>query len=83
VISLDAGALPEAKMNVPYIVPVSKLTGERDKNGQVVKPQDVDRWVHTLNYLMTGRDEYERILDMSRKVPHGQVELGQQIVKPN
>lgn len=68
VISSDAGALPEAKLNVPYIIPVSKLTGECDENGLVFKPQDVRGWVDTLTYLMTDRDEYERLSDMSRKV---------------
>jgi glycosyltransferase involved in cell wall biosynthesis len=68
VISSDAGALLEAKLNVPYIVPVRKLTGERDENGHIFKPQNVNRWVHALKYLMTDRDEYERVSDMSRKV---------------
>jgi glycosyltransferase involved in cell wall biosynthesis len=68
VISSDAGAPPEAKPKVPYIISVSKLTGERDENGHVFKPQDVQGWVDTLTYLITGRDEYEQISDMSSKV---------------
>jgi len=45
IISSDAGVLLEAKLNVPYIVLVSKLTGGRGVNGHVCKPQDVDSWV--------------------------------------
>jgi hypothetical protein len=33
-----------------------------------MKPQDVDRCVQTLTYLMTDRDEYEQISHINRKV---------------
>ena len=68
VISSDAGAIPEAKLNIPYIIPVTKLTG----NGNNVDPstltQDIDQWVNILKLLMTDRIEYERLSDMSRQV---------------
>jgi glycosyltransferase involved in cell wall biosynthesis len=68
VISSDAGAIPEAKRNVPYIVPVGKLTGERSESGYVIEPQNTDDWVNILTHLMSDRDEYERISELSWKV---------------
>ena len=68
VISSDAGAIPEAKLNIPYIIPVRKLTGLDDNKGYTIPPQDIDPWVDALRLLMTDRTEYERLSDMSRDI---------------
>jgi glycosyltransferase involved in cell wall biosynthesis len=66
VIASDAGALVEAKLGVPYTVPVKQVTGERNENDYIIPPQDTDQWVETLTKLMTDRHEYERISDCTR-----------------
>jgi glycosyltransferase involved in cell wall biosynthesis len=68
VIASDTGAIPEAKRNVPYIVPVNKLTGLRNEGGYVIESQNVDEWVRILTRLMSDRDEYGRVSDLSREV---------------
>ena len=68
VISSDAGAIPEAKLNVPYIIPVKQISGERDGDDYYIEPQNIDPWVETLRGLMTDREEYERVSDLSREV---------------
>jgi glycosyltransferase involved in cell wall biosynthesis len=67
VISSDAGAIPESKLNIPYIIAVQKLTGA-GKQGYVIPPQDIDPWVETLRLLMTDRGEYERLSNLCRRV---------------
>ena len=53
-------------MNVPYIIPVEEITGERNENGPIVMDQDLRRWVEALGVLMNDENEYERISERSR-----------------
>lgn len=66
VISSDAGAIPEAKLNIPYIIPVRKITGERDAKGYIIEEQDIDPWVDRLRGLMTDPVEYEWLSNTCR-----------------
>lgn len=78
VISSDAGAIPEAKLSVPYIIPVAKLTGEREltetstrgslrsRKSYLVREQNVSPWAETLDRLMRDRAEYERVSELAR-----------------
>jgi glycosyltransferase involved in cell wall biosynthesis len=68
VIASDAGAIPEAKLGVPYVIPVNKISGEREGDHYSVKSQNIDPWVEKLRGLMTDRIEYERVSDLSREV---------------
>jgi glycosyltransferase involved in cell wall biosynthesis len=68
VIASNAGAIPESKLNVPYIIPVEEITGERNENGPIVLGQNLRRWVETLRILMNDENEYERISERSREV---------------
>jgi len=68
VIASNAGAIPESKLNVPYIIPVEEITGERNENGPIVLDQDLRRWVEALKILMNDENEYERISEQSREV---------------
>lgn len=73
VISSDAGAIPEAKLGVPHIFPVKKITGASNgKNGYVIEEQDIKPWVDRLRGLMTDRVEYEWLSDTCRKVTGGE-----------
>jgi glycosyltransferase involved in cell wall biosynthesis len=67
VISSDAGALSESMLNLEYMVPVNRIRGERDEEGNYTIPeQNVQPWVETLNKLMSDRAEYERVSDKVR-----------------
>lgn len=70
VISSDAGAIPKAKLGIPYIIPVKKIMGEREGEGMeyVIEEQDIEHWVERLRGLMTDRVEYEWLSDMCRSV---------------
>jgi len=60
VISSNAGGLVEAKLGLPYTVPAKMVTGARDpETGYYIVPkQDIAPWTATLEHLMTHRDEY-------------------------
>jgi glycosyltransferase involved in cell wall biosynthesis len=67
VISSDAGALSESMLNLEYMVPVNRIRGERDEEGNYTIPeQNVQPWVETLNKLMSDRAEYKRVSDKVR-----------------
>jgi glycosyltransferase involved in cell wall biosynthesis len=68
VVSSDSGGLPEAKLGVPYILPVNPLTGEHDEDGKyVVHDQDIQPWVETLQTLLNDEDEYESVSTQARR----------------
>jgi glycosyltransferase involved in cell wall biosynthesis len=70
VIASDAGGIPEAKIDLPYLVPVKMVTGEVDpKTGDYIVPkQDIVPWEHALTKLM-ARDtsEYEELSDYTAR----------------
>ncbi|KAK3349789.1 hypothetical protein B0T25DRAFT_582651 [Lasiosphaeria hispida] len=62
VIASNAGGLKEAKIGLPYCIPVNMITGERHANGNYVVPeQDAGPWVDALVKLMTDRVAYETL----------------------
>ncbi|KAK0707983.1 hypothetical protein B0H67DRAFT_494863 [Lasiosphaeris hirsuta] len=62
VIASNAGGLKEAKIGLPYCIPVNMITGERHANGNYVVPeQDVGPWKDALVNLMTDRAAYETL----------------------
>ncbi|KAL2264585.1 hypothetical protein VTJ83DRAFT_7095 [Remersonia thermophila] len=66
VVASNAGGLPEAKMHIPYIIPVNAVTGEREANGDYVIPdQNIAPWVETVNKIMTDRDEYRALQEQT------------------
>jgi glycosyltransferase involved in cell wall biosynthesis len=68
VLSSNSGGLPEAKLGVPYIIPVNALTGEHDEHGKyVVHEQDIQPWVETLLTLLNDKDEYESVSAQARR----------------
>src|ERR1700760_1209178 len=68
VISSDMGGIPEAKLGVPYIIPVAPLTGEQSEQNQyVVKDQNIKPWKESLEKLMTSKEEYKRISNLARQ----------------
>jgi glycosyltransferase involved in cell wall biosynthesis len=68
VLSSTSGGLPEAKLGVPYIIPVNPLTGEHDEEGKyVVDYQNIEPWVETLEMLMRDEKEYKSVSSQARK----------------
>jgi glycosyltransferase involved in cell wall biosynthesis len=68
VISSGVGGIPEAKLDVPYIIPVTPLSGKQSAPHQyVVEEQNVKPWVETLEKLMENREEYEQISALARR----------------
>jgi len=62
VIASNAGGLPEAKIGLPYCIPVNEVTGKRHANGDYVIPeQDITPWEQALEKVMTDRDEYQAL----------------------
>ncbi len=62
VIASNAGGLPEAKIGLPYCIPVNEVTGKRHANGDYVVPeQDIAPWEQALEKVMTDREEYQAL----------------------
>jgi len=64
VLASDIGGLPEAKLGVPYLLPVSAA---RHVGGRCVSPaQDIGPWAAALDELLSSRASYERCAAASR-----------------
>jgi glycosyltransferase involved in cell wall biosynthesis len=67
VVSSSVGGIPEAKLDIPYIIPTDPLTGGKHSQHKYhVSDQDIEPWVNSVNQLMTDRGEYERIAGLAR-----------------
>jgi glycosyltransferase involved in cell wall biosynthesis len=65
VLASDIGGLPEAKLGVDYLLPVSPAWHE---DGRCVSPpQDIGPWSAALEALLASRREYERCARESRE----------------
>ncbi|HEY2293510.1 MAG TPA: condensation domain-containing protein, partial [Thermoanaerobaculia bacterium] len=72
VLASDLGGLPEAKLGVDYVLPVSPITEYRrpspfEKPVPVLPPQDTAPWRRALERVLTGRACYERLAEESRR----------------
>ncbi|KAK4139887.1 uncharacterized protein C8A04DRAFT_40355 [Dichotomopilus funicola] len=70
VIASNAGGIPEAKLNLPYLIPVNAVSGELDpKTGDYAVPkQDIGPWEHALMRLMAqDTTEYEELSDITAR----------------
>ncbi len=72
VIAANTGGLPEAKMGVPYVLPVNPIVRYQPRLNQQmvpiadVPPQDIAPWRDALSRLLTDRDHYQEIARESR-----------------
>jgi surfactin synthase thioesterase subunit/glycosyltransferase involved in cell wall biosynthesis len=72
VIASDTGGLPEAKLGVPYVLPVNPITGYRPSLDERMvpraeaPPQDLVPWVETVRRLCTNRTHWAEIAGASR-----------------
>jgi surfactin synthase thioesterase subunit/glycosyltransferase involved in cell wall biosynthesis len=86
VIASNVGGIPEAKLGVPYLLPVNPIVhyepslDEKMVPQAEVPPQDISQWSEALNRLTTDRDHYTDIAGQSRKAA---LEYAEQLsVKP-
>ncbi len=72
VMASNVGGIPEAKMGVPYLLPVTPITKYQPRLDEQmvpiaeVPPQDIGPWREALERLLTDRGHYEEILRQSR-----------------
>jgi surfactin synthase thioesterase subunit/glycosyltransferase involved in cell wall biosynthesis len=73
VMASDVGGIPEAKMGVPYLLPVRPIEKYQTRlDDQMVPlaevpPQDVEPWAGALGRLLSDRAHYEELSRASRK----------------
>jgi surfactin synthase thioesterase subunit len=72
VIASDVGGIPEAKMGVPYLLPVNRITRYQAQVDEQMAPlaeapaQDIAPWREALGRLLCDRTLYEEISRASR-----------------
>jgi surfactin synthase thioesterase subunit/glycosyltransferase involved in cell wall biosynthesis len=72
VIASDVGGIPEAKLGVPYLIPVNPIQSYKpalDENMVPVAetpPQDIGPWEEALRRLVSDRDHWREIARASR-----------------
>ncbi len=72
VMASNLGGLPEAKMHVPYILPLRPIEGYSHKLNEqmvpvaLVPPQDTAPWREALHRLTTDRAHWEDLAQLSR-----------------
>ena len=72
VLASDSGGLPEAKLGVPFVIPVRPIYEYTDRFDEmrlpiaVVPEQDVDPWRVALRSLLSDRARYEQLAAQSR-----------------
>ncbi len=72
VMAANVGGLPEAKMGVPYLLPVNPITRYQTQVDEQmvpvaeVPPQELGPWREALERLLTDRSHYEEIARASR-----------------
>jgi surfactin synthase thioesterase subunit/glycosyltransferase involved in cell wall biosynthesis len=73
VLAADVGGIPEAKMGVPYLLPVNPIVKYRPAVDEQmvpvaeVPPQDIGPWAGALGNLVTDRAHFEQIARESRE----------------
>ncbi len=74
VMASNIGGIPEAKMGVPYLVPVRPIERYRPQMDENMVPvadlpeQDITPWEQSLGRLLTDQDHYEEVAAASRRV---------------
>jgi surfactin synthase thioesterase subunit/glycosyltransferase involved in cell wall biosynthesis len=72
VLAANTGGLPEAKMGVPYLLPVNPIVRYRPQVNERmapiadVPPQDIGPWADALERLITDHAHYDEIARQSR-----------------
>ncbi|KAI8819152.1 uncharacterized protein EV422DRAFT_119599 [Fimicolochytrium jonesii] len=75
VVSSDAGGLPEAHLGVPWVVPVTPMSGEKETDVEVMSRlgewkipfNDPDPWLHIIHAALHDHELYERVRVQGRE----------------
>jgi glycosyltransferase involved in cell wall biosynthesis len=73
VMAANSGGLPEAKMGVPYLLPVNSIANYQPRLNErmvpiaEVPPQDIAPWIEALGRFITDRAHYDEISRQSRE----------------
>ena len=73
VVAADTGGLPEAKLGVPYVLPVNAIAHyQRRLDARMVPvaetpPQDIEPWVETVSRLVSNERHWRQIASQSRE----------------
>ena len=73
VIASNVGGIPEAKLGVDYLLPVTPIARYQERVDEQMVPvaevpeQDIGPWYATLNRLLSDRDHYEQLSHASRE----------------
>jgi amino acid adenylation domain-containing protein len=76
VLASDQGGLPEAKLGVPYVLPVRPIERYVESGDPawvaepVIPPQDVGPWLAALTGLLADRALWEELSEASRRAAH-------------
>ncbi len=77
VVASDIGGIPEAKLGVPYLIPVNPIAGYKAEVDEhmvpvaIVPPQNVDPWQEALERLTTDAAHWSEIARASRQAALG------------
>jgi glycosyltransferase involved in cell wall biosynthesis len=68
VLASDVGGLPEAKLGVPYLIPVHPITRNGRAHAEIysVPDQDPTEWLLHLDEIWNAASAYQRVSEMSR-----------------
>jgi surfactin synthase thioesterase subunit/glycosyltransferase involved in cell wall biosynthesis len=72
VVASEVGGIPEAKLGVPYLIPVNPIVRYKAAVDENMAPvaevpeQDAGPWQAALERLLTDREHYERLSEQSR-----------------
>jgi surfactin synthase thioesterase subunit/glycosyltransferase involved in cell wall biosynthesis len=73
VVASDIGGIPEAKLGVPYLIPVNPIVRYKPAVDENMVPvaevpeQDIHPWQTALERLLTDREHYEALSEASRE----------------
>jgi surfactin synthase thioesterase subunit/glycosyltransferase involved in cell wall biosynthesis len=80
VVASDTGVLPEAKLGVPYVLPVNPITGYAGKlDARMVPvaetpPQNLAPWIEAVQKLTSDAQHWQQISRHSRRAAHRYLE---------
>jgi hypothetical protein len=73
VFASDVGGLPEAKLGVPYLIPVAPIEGHTDEIDSrglpipIIPKQELAPWIEALDDLLASRSRYQEVAALSAR----------------
>jgi len=70
VLASDVGGLPEAKLGVPYVLPLASIEWDAEARTWRQPPRELAPWRAALGALLTDRARYDQVAEQSRQAAH-------------